>query len=149
MRVTAWVVLAISVVVLGCSSPYFPGAGFETTRPGDLATSEPTEDAGVVEPTIGPRLTIAKVALTSTVRHGADASLTIKTSPRADCGITVVYSSGPSSAAGLVPRETDATGKAKWSWKVGTRTAPGTYPITISCVLGDRFGELGLTLRVT
>ena len=45
--------------------------------------------------------------------------------------ITVYYKSGPSSASGLDPKTSDANGYVSWSWKVGGRTAPGTYRIVV------------------
>jgi hypothetical protein len=33
-----------------------------------------------------------------------------------------------------------------WTWKVGTRTAPGTYPITVTCNPG---GTAQTTFTVT
>jgi hypothetical protein len=45
----------------------------------------------------------------------------------------VRYKSGPSTAAGLIPKTTDANGDVAWSWKVGTRTTPGSWPVTITC----------------
>ena len=50
-------------------------------------------------------------------------------------GITVQYSSGPSQAQGLTLTTADTRG-VSWSWKVGTHTTPGPYPITISCSHG-------------
>lgn len=78
----------------------------------------------------------AKVTITKhpgTVRRGATASVTIKTAPKASCAITVRYKSGPSTAKGLVSKQANATGVVAWSWKVGTRTTAGSWPVIISC----------------
>ena len=68
-----------------------------------------------------------------TVRRGATASVAVRTSAKTRCSITVRYKSGPSTAAGLVAKQTDANGRAAWSWKVGTRTTPGSWPVIITC----------------
>jgi len=43
-----------------------------------------------------------------------------------------MYKSGPSHAAGLVPKVAAADGTVSWTWKVGTRTTPGAWPITVT-----------------
>jgi hypothetical protein len=70
------------------------------------------------------------VSVTSPVPHGAYAALTVAASPAQTCSITVYYKSGPSSAAGLYPKRGS---RISWTWKVGTRTTPGRWPITVSC----------------
>jgi len=45
----------------------------------------------------------------------------------------VRYKSGPSKAQGLGPKTADAGGDVSWSWKVGTNTTPGAWPVTITC----------------
>ncbi|MBE3142117.1 MAG: MBL fold metallo-hydrolase, partial [Thermoplasmata archaeon] len=73
------------------------------------------------------------VSVTSPVSPGANATLTAKASPNASCSITVYTKSGVSTAQGLDPKNADANGNVSWTWKVGTRTTPGTYNINVSC----------------
>lgn len=82
------------------------------------------------EPTSGG---LEILSVTSPVSVGANATLTVKTSPSASCTITVYYKSGASSAAGLGPKIADANGAVSWTWKVGARTTPGTWKIVVSC----------------
>jgi micrococcal nuclease len=70
------------------------------------------------------------VRVTSPVSHGSYATLSVKVSRVATCSITVNYKSGPSHAAGLYPQRGT---RISWTWKVGTRTTPGRWPITVSC----------------
>lgn len=67
-----------------------------------------------------------------TVGRGYTASLSIKGKPNTDYTLTVYYPSGPSKAAGVGTTTSDSSGNASWSWKVGTRTTPGSHSITIS-----------------
>lgn len=67
-----------------------------------------------------------------TVSAGSNASISIQGSPNTSYSITVVYSSGASTAAGLGPKTSNASGNVSWTWKVGTRTKAGSYSITIS-----------------
>jgi hypothetical protein len=70
------------------------------------------------------------VRITSPINHGAYATLTVAVSPVRTCSITVYYRSGPSRAAGLYPKRGS---RISWTWKVGTRTTPGRWPIIVSC----------------
>lgn len=67
-----------------------------------------------------------------TVGRNEDAHVTIQGKPGVQYSITVYYKSGPSSAAGLEPAVADDQGQVTWEWKVGGRTAAGTYEIVIS-----------------
>jgi hypothetical protein len=71
---------------------------------------------------------------------GRTATVAVWDLPAARCSISVVYKSGPSVAQGLypkapqlVPYNSRTWGFIRWSWFVGTRTTPGTWPITIYC----------------
>lgn len=55
----------------------------------------------------------------------------IRGEPYTTYSIAVTYSSGPSTAEGLYPKESNANGYVSWIWKIGGRTSFGTYPITI------------------
>jgi hypothetical protein len=72
------------------------------------------------------------VSVTSPIGAGSYARLTVAVSPARTCSITVYYKSGPSHAQGLDPRRPSA-GRVSWTWKVGTRTTPGRWPIVVSC----------------
>jgi hypothetical protein len=72
------------------------------------------------------------VLLTSPVSAGSDATLTVAVPNGTSCSIVVSYKSGPSSAAGLYAQRAHA-GHISWTWKVGTRTTPGRWPIDITC----------------
>jgi hypothetical protein len=72
------------------------------------------------------------VRVTSPISAGAYARLTAAVTPTRRCTITVYYKSGPSRAQGLYPK-TPRFGRVSWTWKVGTRTTPGRWPIVVSC----------------
>jgi hypothetical protein len=72
------------------------------------------------------------ISVTSPIGAGSYARLTASVSPSRTCSITVEYKSGPSHAAGLYPKR-PVGGRVSWTWKVGTRTTPGRWPIVVSC----------------
>ena len=89
---------------------------------------EPTEETPPAEASYG----ITVTGLTSPVSQGANATISINTAPNTYCTITVYYKSGPSTAQGLEPKNTDSSGNVSWTWKVGTRTTPGDWKIVIN-----------------
>jgi hypothetical protein len=95
-----------------------------------------------------PILAVKLVSVTSPARPGTDATIVVATAPNAECTITVIYKSGASRAKGLVPETADAQGKLAWTWRVGTRTTPGTWPIIVTCSSGARSGKLETSFDV-
>jgi beta-lactamase superfamily II metal-dependent hydrolase len=77
-----------------------------------------------------PSLEIASV--TSPVSPGAYATLEARAPPGAQCTIAVYYKSGLSTAPGLYPKQADNNGDVSWTWKVGTRTTPGSWRIVVT-----------------
>ena len=94
------------------------------------------------------QLSVALVSITSPVNHGNPASIAIKTAPGAACQITVTYKSGRSKAKGLIPKTSDGQGMVSWTWLVGSRTTPGTWPVSVRCSAGGRTGALQTTIIV-
>jgi micrococcal nuclease len=85
---------------------------------------------------------VRRVAFTATVSPNDEASLTVRVSPRSRCTIRVVYDTTVSHARGLGAK----TGtKITWTWKVGSSTHAGRWPVTVDC---GKAGKLSLRLRV-
>jgi hypothetical protein len=73
------------------------------------------------------------LSATSPVRPGGTATLIAQTITGARCSISVNYLSGPGEAQGLQPTPIAGTGgRVSWTWLVGTRTTPGTWPIDVT-----------------
>jgi hypothetical protein len=72
------------------------------------------------------------VSVTSPIGAGSYEHLTASVLPSRTCSITVYYKSGASHASGLYSKRS-AGGRVSWTWKVGTRTTPGRWPIVVSC----------------
>jgi beta-lactamase superfamily II metal-dependent hydrolase len=115
--------------------------------PTPLLTPSPTPTP---TPTLTPtpittpaaKLSLKIVSVTSPVGRGYTATLLARTEPGAYCTITVYYKSGPSKASGLYEKQADSQGNVSWSWKVGTRTTPGSWRIVVTASLGgERISE--------
>lgn len=91
----------------------------------------PTEPPGAKEPGT-PAEAISQTYLTSPVKQGQNATITIQGKAGVKYSIKVTYKSGASTAEGLEPKTAGNDGKITWTWKVGSKTTPGQYPVTIS-----------------
>jgi hypothetical protein len=88
------------------------------------------------------------ISVTSPVAPFTDATLTISTTPGTNCSIVVHYKSGPSRAKGLVPKVASSSGRVSWTWRVGSNTTPGQWPIVVTCDKGAEHGELRTSFEV-
>jgi len=93
-------------------------------------------------------LLITLISVTSPAPPFSDATLAISTSPSANCSIVVHYKSGPSRAKGLVPKVASSSGRVNWTWRVGSNTTPGRWPIIVICEKGMDHGELRTSFEV-
>lgn len=80
-----------------------------------------------------------------TLSRGSYATLQVKTAPNKSCSIEVDYKSGPSTAAGLGVKTSDAAGSVSWTWKVGTNTTRGSWPIIVTCGNGSAQTHINVT----
>ena len=92
--------------------------------------------AGIIVTTVAASpaatTTARLVRVTSPVSRGNNATLVAQVIPARTCSITLTYKSGPSQAQGLYPKR-PSNGRVSWTWKVGTRTTPGRWPIQVAC----------------
>lgn len=72
------------------------------------------------------------VSLSSPVRRGSWARVTVAVSPARPCSITVRYDGRLARAVGLYPK-LPSHGRISWIWKVGPKTPTGRWPISIAC----------------
>jgi hypothetical protein len=93
-------------------------------------------------------LLITLISVTSPAALFSDATLTISTSPGANCSIIVHYKSGPSKAKGLIPKVASSSGRVSWTWRVGSNTTPGRWPIMVTCERGADRGDLRTSFEV-
>jgi hypothetical protein len=123
-----------------------PSPGAATSTPSEEPA--PTAEAGPTEEPEPKPLSVKVVKRTSSVPRNATASLTIKTTKRARCSITVEYPSGPSEARGLGDKTANSKGQVTWKWKVGSNTTKGRHSIHVDCEKGDRSGSIDTVFRV-
>lgn len=106
-----------------------------TEPPAPVTQAPVTEVPKPVTPppvvTEAPKQVLDILSVSSPIGGGQNATLSAKGKPNTAYDIKVVYSSGESSAKGLEDKTSDANGNVSWTWKVGAKTKPGTYTITV------------------
>jgi hypothetical protein len=144
--------LLVALLVAGCggagqvdpSGGLGPSAGSAAPSGEVLANrSHPTDPPDVIFD-----LAVKVTKRTSSVARNARASVTVKTTKGAECGIDVQYPSGSSTADGLEPKSTNASGVITWKWVVARDVKKGSVPIVITCTLGDQSGRADTSFKV-
>ena len=100
------------------------------------ATASQPAAAEITASSVVPLITIVERVLD--VRPGQNARLRLKVEPTALCFIAVEYSTRISEASDLTPKRANDQGIVEWEWKVGSRTRPGEWPVTIVCIIDER-----------
>lgn len=94
-----------------------------TTHPTTVPETQATESTGTG---------IEFISWPETTAAGETVTVTIKGQPDTSYSITVCYKSGASKASGLECQTSDSEGYASWTWRIGSRTSPGTFKIEVS-----------------
>lgn len=118
------------------TEPPAPVTQAPVTEPPKPTTQAPVTEApkpATPPPVVteAPKQILDILSVTSPVEGGQNATLSAKGKPNTEYDIKVVYSSGESSAKGLENKKADVNGNVSWTWKVGAKTKPGTYTITV------------------
>lgn len=96
----------------------------------------------------GESLAVSITSITSPINRGNYATVKVKTAAEAKCTITVTYSSGKSKASGLEAKTSNDNGRVSWTWKVGSSTKAGKYPVDISCKKDGKTGTDSTKINV-
>jgi len=115
-----------------CGGQHIPAAEPPAATTPPQATPAPTA-VPAQTPVSAPEGGVTITRAPGTVRRGATATVAAHTAPSVQCSIVVRYKSRPSKAQGLGPKTADEGGDVAWSWKVGTNTTPGAWPVIITC----------------
>jgi hypothetical protein len=163
----AWAILLSAVLVTSGSNQNLTSQTAQLSSPSSEARPEslPSSSASrVPSPSIKPSPTPTPLSPTQTPQQpvvaqttvtfvnaplaasrGSNVTLQARTSPNTNCSIEVDYKSGPSTASGLVPKTSDSAGNVSWTWKVGTNTTLGSWPITVTCGNGSAQTQISVT----
>lgn len=141
---TAIPAAVLALALAGCSSTAATPSAAPSSTPSAIPSAVASALASAVASAAAnpSPLPMSIKSLDKTVKAGQKAGITIDTKDGATCTITVTYTTGPSTAAGLEPAIAASNGYVSWGWTVESSTAPGTYPIDITCKSGAQTGQL-------
>lgn len=92
---------------------------------------------------------IVQQTFSATVTQGSNASLSIKTNPKAACQISVKVNNTVLPDTGLVPKVADEFGIVNWSWTVPKNVLIGTWPVEVTCANEKKSAYFRAMLEVT
>lgn len=139
----AWGVIGGLLLLVAILTLVGPGSSSSSPRSAMLIAPRPSPVALAPAPATIP-VTVPSVTATPTpesvtfldaplyVERGHTATLHAQTAPDSDCSIEVGYPSPPE----LDEATSDGSGIVSWSWRVGRRVEPGSWPIIVSCRTG-------------
>jgi hypothetical protein len=119
---------------------YTPPKKSAADQPHDIKPAQPSPNAPVG---------VAVDYLMSPVKAGSNTTITIKTTPKATCSISVTYNGVASTDSGLMPKKADAYGNISWTWTVGAGVPAGNWPVKVNCDYRAKSGRVQQDLQVT
>ena len=125
----------VFVVAAAVAALVLSGASCNITNP-PVGGGGTSGSSGTAQATLGPTVSTHVSSVSSPVSRGQTATLLATATAGSSCSITVTYKSGPSKAKTLQPKTADSSGHVEWSWKIGSRTIAGTWPIVVKCAPG-------------
>lgn len=129
---TSMLILTLLAVAAGIGYTWYTGKHQLAAD----ATPPPTPLRPVLKPpktASNAPVGLATQMVTSPVKAGDNASITIRTNPDADCSISVLYNNIPARDSGLITKPADEFGIASWAWTVAPGTPKGTWPVQVTC----------------
>ena len=109
-----------------------------------VVTETPTPVTRTIKKAVVPAknvpVGVSVTILTSPIKPGSNASITIKTKPLAACSIRIEYDKRPSTDSGLVPKQADEYGVVTWTWTVESTRPVGKWPIDVTCAEDEKSG---------
>ncbi len=147
IAISAGIAVAL-LVAAGAAYTWYMGRHPVTSA---AIVNEPVEAAPAIKPTqpaANSSVGVSVQSLVSPVAPGLNTSVSIRTTPSANCNISVVYKDVPSTDSGLKARQADEFGMASWTWTVGPSVPLGSWPVKITCSLGNKSGMVQADLVV-
>jgi zona occludens toxin (predicted ATPase) len=146
-------VLLIILVAAGIIYTWYMGQN-TTAYSQDVSASEQdkyTEIKHVVNNDPNQMVGVALGSLSQTVAPGSQASVNVRTTPGADCKISVDYNKdtiktmnmkvAPMSDPGLINKKADDWGTASWNWTVPADATLGKWYAKVICSRGEKWAN--------
>lgn len=151
MRRVVWVciVVILLAIIAGLLYTWWMGKN----RPVAVSTVQvaPQKQAPKATPVLDEDapVGVAVEAMSPPMKAGSNASISIKTKPKAACSIVVTYKDQKSTDAGLIPKNADEFGVVMWTWSVEVGRPVGEWPVEVTCAYNNRSGYGKEMLKIT
>ncbi len=146
IAISAAVILTL-IIGLGVGYTWYMGrqkvAPDVVVKPVDTAPAIKT-----TQPAANAPVGVSVQSLISPIAPGTNTSITVRTTPSANCSISVIYNNVPSTDSGLKAQQADEFGMASWTWTVGESVPIGKWPIKVTCSYSKRSGVVQADLVV-
>lgn len=134
--------VVLIVLIVGLSVLYVWYTGQQDNSKAIAESVEPVapvikQEAKKVEITENTKASAAVQSLTSPIKPGMNAMISVKTNQDAKCKITAVYNKIPSTDSGLVEKQADEYGLVSWTWTVESSAPIGKWPVTVTCNIDE------------
>lgn len=159
-RAGTWVrkllkVVIIFVVLLIVSVGAFIAYAWLGSNEAPAATiNDPKPKAQLQEqkkpPTVDPNapVGVSVQSISSPTLPGSNVLLTARTKAGAVCTIIAEYNKVKSTDSGLMEKTADDYGMVTWSWAVDPGAPVGKWPVTVTCIFGEKSGVVVADLEV-
>jgi len=132
-------VLLVLIVGAGVAYIWYMGQDVKPSTTAQAALVDNTApDLKHVVQSENNRQGVAIQSLTSPLKPGSSASITIRTNTNSSCKISVKYNEVASKDPGLITKATDEFGMVTWFWTIEPSVPVGKWPVTATCSRGDK-----------
>ena len=146
--ITSMVILLLLAVSAGALYTWYLGQQKSLAVVEDEPTPSRRVDIRPVHQDPNANVGVAVQVLTSPVKPGENASVTVRTNQLANCTISVKYDTVTATDSGLVKKQADEFGMVSWAWTVAPTAPEGTWPVRITCATKKKSGMVEGDLTV-
>lgn len=138
-------VFVLAILALGAGAAYTwyvnrNGPGYVESVSTEAGSVKPNELFKPTTPPPNAPVGASVQTISSPINPGNEASITVKTTPQADCTISAKYNEVASTDPGLIPKKADEYGMVSWDWFVEETVPLGKWPVQVNCGIGERTG---------
>jgi len=149
----AFFVLLIILLIAGAVYTWYMGQNsIEDNSAAIPVKVQPELLKSPTKPPVDAKVGVSVQMLTTPIKPGSNASVTVKTNPDANCTVKAVYNKIPSIDSGLSQKVADEYGMVTWTWSVEASAPLGKWPVTITCAnskySGVVVGDLVITNQI-
>lgn len=137
--VTAFIIVLILIISAGFLYTWYVGKNTKIDDSFKIETTENDKQNNFITPTKpapDANVGVAIYVLSSPVKPGDGASITIKTNAEAKCVIDVFYDEKKTikdDDKSLIDKIADEYGIASWEWTVDNNVSEGKWPVEVTC----------------